>query len=77
VRSHWGIENGWHWILDMAFREDECRVRAGHAAHNFAILRHTALNLLRHETSLRCGVKAKRMRAGRDTAYLLKIVASI
>jgi predicted transposase YbfD/YdcC len=77
VRSHWGIENGLHWILDMAFREDECRVRTGHAAHNFAILRHTALNLLRHETSLRCGVKAKRMRAGWDTAYLLKVVASI
>jgi predicted transposase YbfD/YdcC len=77
VRSHWGIENGLHWILDMAFREDECRVRAGHAAHNFALLRHTALNLLRHETSLRCGVKAKRLRAGWDTAYLLKVVASI
>jgi len=77
VRSHWGIETGLHWILDMAFREDECRVRTGHAAHNFALLRHAALNLLRHETSLRCGVKAKRMRAGWDTAYLLKVVASI
>jgi predicted transposase YbfD/YdcC len=77
VRSHWGIENGLHWIRDMAFREDECRVRAGHAAHNFAILRHTALNLLRHETSLRCGVKAKRLRAGWHSAYLLKVVASI
>jgi predicted transposase YbfD/YdcC len=77
VRSHWGIENGLHWILDLAFREDECRVRTGHAAHNFAILRHTALNLLRHESSLRCGVKAKRLRAGWDTAYLLKVVASI
>lgn len=77
VRSHWGIENGLHWILDMAFREDECRVRAGHAAHNFALLRHAALTLLRHEASLRCGVKAKRMRAGWDTAYLLKVVASI
>jgi predicted transposase YbfD/YdcC len=77
VRSHWGIETGLHWILDIAFREDECRVRTGHAAHNFALLRHAALNLLRHETSLRCGVKAKRMRAGWDTAYLLKVVASI
>jgi predicted transposase YbfD/YdcC len=77
VRRHWGIETSLHWILDMAFREDECRVRSGHAAHNFALLRHAALNLLRHETSLRCGVKAKRMRAGWDTAYLLKVVASI
>lgn len=77
VRSHWDIENGLHRILDMAFREDECRVRTGHAAHNFALLRHAALNLLRHEASLRCGVKAKRLRAGWDTAYLLKVVASI
>jgi predicted transposase YbfD/YdcC len=77
VRRHWGIETSRHWILDMAFRDDECRVRSGHAAHNFALLRHAALNLLRHETSLRCGVKAKRMRAGWDTAYLLKVVASI
>jgi predicted transposase YbfD/YdcC len=77
VRSHWGIENGLHWILDMAFREDECRVRTGHAAHNFALLRQAALTLLRHESSLHCGVKAKRMRAGWDTAYLLKVVASI
>jgi len=57
--------------------EDECRVRTGHGAHNFALLRHAALNLLRCETSLRCGVKAKRLRAGWDTAYLLKLVASI
>jgi len=77
IRSHWGIENGLPWILDMAFREDECRVRTGHAAHNFALLRHAALNLLRHESSLHCGVKAKRLRAGWDTAYLLKVVASI
>jgi predicted transposase YbfD/YdcC len=77
VRSHWGVENGLHWVLDMAFREDECRVRSGHAAQNFALLRHTALNLLHHERTLRCGVKAKRLRAGWDHAYLLKVVASI
>lgn len=77
VRRHWGSDNGLHWILDMAFREDECRVRTGHAAHNFALLRHAAVNLLRHESSLRCGVKAKRLRAGWDTAYLLKVVTSI
>ena len=46
-RSHWGIENSLHWVLDVAFREDDSRVRRGHAAQNLAILRHMALNLLK------------------------------
>jgi predicted transposase YbfD/YdcC len=53
VREHWGIENKVHWILDVAFREDLSRIREGHAAHNFAILRHIALNLLRKEKPLK------------------------
>ena len=52
-------------------------MRLGHAAYHVALLRHAALNLLRHDSSLRCSVKAKRMPAGWDTAYLLKVVASI
>ncbi len=46
VRSHWGVENRLHWVLDMAFREDESRIRTGHAAHNISILRRLALNLV-------------------------------
>ena len=76
VRGHWGIENQLHWVLDVAFREDECRVRRGHAAQNLAILRHMALNLLRRETTARVGVKAKRLMAGWDEQYLLKLLTT-
>jgi len=75
VRGHWGIENGLHWVLDVAFREDESRVRQGDADHNLALLRRLALTLLRRETTAKIGVKAKRLKAGWSTAYLLKILA--
>ena len=74
VRSHWGIENSVHWILDIAFREDECRIRMGHGPENFAVLRHIALNLLRQETSFKGSIKSKRHRAGWNDAYLAKIL---
>ena len=45
IRGHWGIENQLHWVLDIAFREDDCRLRKGNGAQNFALLRHIALNL--------------------------------
>jgi predicted transposase YbfD/YdcC len=74
VRSHWAIENRLHWVLDLAFREDECRVRAGHAAENLAVLRHIALNLLRQEPTAKVGVATKRLIAGWDDAYLLAVL---
>ncbi|MDE0671301.1 MAG: ISAs1 family transposase [Caldilineaceae bacterium] len=69
VRAHWGIENNLHWILDVAFREDESRVRTGHASRNLCLLRRMALNLLRQDTTIQAGVAIRRRKAGRNLAY--------
>jgi predicted transposase YbfD/YdcC len=74
VRHHWHIENCLHWVLDIAFREDAARLRNGHGAQNFAVLRHIALNLLKRETSVKVGIKAKRLQAGWDNRYLLRVL---
>jgi predicted transposase YbfD/YdcC len=75
VREHWGIENGLHWVLDIAFREDESRARAGASAANLVVLRHIAVNLLKQERTAKVGVKNKRLKAGWDERYLLKVIA--
>lgn len=74
VRSHWGIENSVHWLLDVAFREDACCVHKDHAPANLAQLRRIALNLLRQEASGKLGLQGKRRRAGWDEVYLVKVL---
>ena len=74
VRSHWDIENSLHWVLDMAFREDESRVRSGNAAQNLAVVRHIAVSLLKQERTSRIGLHAKRLKAGWDEKYRLKVL---
>ena len=75
ARGHWTIENQVHWVLDVVFREDDCRIRKGNAPQNMAILRHIALSLLQREQTAKVGTKAKRLKAALDEDYLLKVLA--
>jgi predicted transposase YbfD/YdcC len=76
VRGHWGIENGLHWILDVVFREDESRKRAGHAGANLAMIRRVAVSLLRRAPGKGSSV-TKRLKAGWDDEYLLQVLQGI
>jgi predicted transposase YbfD/YdcC len=76
VRGHWGIENGLHWVLDIAFREDERRTQAGHAGENLGLLRRVATSLLKRSPGTR-SIKGKRLKAGWDDKFLLQILQGI
>lgn len=76
IRRHWSVENELHWVLDMAFREDEARHRARHLAENLTTLRHFALNLLKRDPDRKLGVANSRKRAGWDHDYLLRVLTS-
>lgn len=77
VRAHWAIENNLHWVLDIAFDEDSNRTRKGHSAANLAVIRHIALNLIKAEKTSKVGIKIKRLKAGWDNDYLLRILGVI
>lgn len=77
TRRHWSIENSMHWVLDVVFNEDASRIRKGNGAHNFAILRRIALNLLKQEDSLKLGIANKRLVAAADNDYLLKTLSTL
>jgi predicted transposase YbfD/YdcC len=74
IRGHWGIENKVHWILDVAFREDDQNANVGNIAENMSMIRRLSLNLLKQEKTAKCGIQIKRQMAGWDNDYLLKVV---
>ena len=74
VRVHWSIENQLHWVLDVAFSEDDSRVRAGNAAANFSAVRQLALGLLKQRTETKVGIKNRRLMAGWDDTFLLRVI---
>lgn len=73
IRSHWEVENKLHWVLDVIFKEDECRSRAGFSGENFAMLRQFALNLIKQEPSKKA-IRRKQNIAGWDDSFLIKIL---
>ncbi len=76
VRDHWRIENSLHWSLDVTFGEDQCRVGKDHGPQNLATLRQISHNLLQRETTLKAGIQGKRLQAGWQEDYLLKVLGS-
>jgi predicted transposase YbfD/YdcC len=77
VRSHWSVENNLHWVLDIAFREDDSRVRKDNGPQNFTVLRHIALNLLKQEKTSKRSIKGKRLHAAWNTDYLELVLAGL
>ena len=75
VRDHWAVENSLHWVLDMVFRDDECRLRTDHAPANFTTLKHMALNLLRRAKT-KDSIRLRRKVAAWDDEFLVSIVAA-
>jgi predicted transposase YbfD/YdcC len=76
IRAHWGVESKLHWVLDIAFREDDARHRAQNTAANLATLRHFALNIIRQDPDRKLGIANSRKRAGWDRSYLIKLLTN-
>lgn len=74
IRSHWAIENSLHWVMDMIFRDDECRVRTNHAPANFTTIKHMAHNLIRRAKG-RDSFRLKRKIAAWDDDFIASLIA--
>jgi predicted transposase YbfD/YdcC len=75
IRNHWSVENSLHWVMDMTFRDDECRVRTDHAPANLAVIRHMAQNLIRRAPGKE-SLRLRRKAAGWDDAYLASLIVA-
>jgi predicted transposase YbfD/YdcC len=76
IRTHWGIENQLHWVLDVTFGEDACRIRTGHGPDNFALLRRLAISVLNQETSKKRSLRQKSKRAAMSPDYMLTVLTA-
>src|SRR5674476_10230 len=76
IRAHWAIENSLHWVMDMVFRDDECRVRTDNAPANFATCRHIAYNLTR-KAPCQDSIRLRRQTAGWDAQHLASLIAAL
>lgn len=74
IRSHWSVENSLHWVLDIAFREDDSRIRTGYAQENMALLRKLTLNLLKNDKTKKASIKRKRLSAGWNNDYMIRLL---
>jgi predicted transposase YbfD/YdcC len=74
IRGHWGIENGLHWVMDVSFDEDQCRIRTDHSAENMALLRRLALSLIKQHQR-KGSVRGKRLQSGWDDRFLMEILS--
>jgi len=77
VRGHWGIENSLHWVMDVTFGEDASRIRKGHGGENVSWLRRLAISIIKHDTSVKDSVRAKRLRASYNIKHLERILAAV
>ena len=77
IRGHWSIENSLHWVLDVAFKEDNSRIRKDNAPANFAVLRHIAVNIISQNKSRKLSVRSKRFLATLDEEYSIELLESI
>lgn len=77
VRSHWGIENSLHWVMDVTFREDASKIHKDHGGKNVSWLRRLAITLIKRDTTIKDTIRGKRIRAGYNVDFLKQMLASI
>src|SRR3569832_1553284 len=77
IRNHWSVENGLHWTLDVAFREDHSRIHSTNGAQNFALIRRLALDALKRDKGVKRGIRGKQKNCGWNHDYLLSILQQV